>query len=97
MIYRLATSDDIDLLVKMRLEFINVHGDNEKCEELRKNCYRYFYDKAFNENSCDAVFVEEDGNCIGTGIVFYYDSVPIQFPSSSTKTASQEFSLNALS
>jgi GNAT superfamily N-acetyltransferase len=77
--FRLATSDDIDLLVAMRLEFINVRGDNEKCEELRKNCYRYFYDKAFNEDGCDVILAEEDGTCIGTGIVFYYDSVPSPF------------------
>lgn len=77
--YRLATSDDIDLLVEMRLDFINANGDDEKCEELRKNCYRYFYDKAFNEDSCDVVLAEEDGTCIGTGIVFYYDSVPSLF------------------
>ena len=77
--FRLATADDIDLLVAMRLEFIKVHASNERYEELRKNCYAYFYNKAFHEDACDAVLAEEDGNCIGTGIVFYYDSVPSLF------------------
>ncbi len=77
--YRLATSDDLDLLVAMRLEFINVHAENEKYEELRKNCYSYFFNKAFKEGACDVVLAEEYGTCIGTGIVFYYDSVPSLF------------------
>lgn len=76
--YRLATTEDIDLLVTLRLDFIKIHEDNEKYEELKKNCYTYFK-KAFTNDTCDVVLAEENGTCIGTGIVFYYDSVPSPF------------------
>ena len=78
MYYRPATIDDIDLLVALRLDFIKVHENNEKYEELKKNCYTYF-EKAFANDSCDVILAEENGTCIGTGIVFYYDSVPSPF------------------
>lgn len=76
--YRLATKDDIDLLVTLRLDFINIHEGDERYEELKKNCYTYF-SKAYANDSCDVVLAEENGCCIGTGIVFYYDSVPSTF------------------
>ena len=76
--YRLATKEDIDLLVSQRLDFIKVYDDNEKYETLKENCYTYFY-KTFANDSCDVVLAEENGACIGTGIVFYYDSVPSPF------------------
>ncbi len=78
MYYRPATIDDIDLLVTLRLDFIKVHEENEKYEELKENCYTYFK-KAFANDSCDVILAEENGTCIGTGIVFYYDSVPSPF------------------
>ena len=76
--YRMATCNDIDLLVSQRLDFIKVNKDNEKYETLKENCYAYFT-KAFANDSCDVVLAEADGICIGTGIVFYYDSVPSPF------------------
>lgn len=76
--YRLATTEDIDLLVTLRLDFIKVYEDSEKYETLKENCYTYFK-KAFANDSCDVVLAEENGICIGTGIVFYYDSVPSPF------------------
>lgn len=76
--YRLATKEDIDLLVSQRLDFIKVYDDNEKYETLKENCYTYFH-KAIANDSCDVVLAEENGACIGTGIVFYYDSVPSPF------------------
>ncbi len=76
--YRLATKEDIDLLVSQRLDFIKVYEDNEKYEILKANCYTYFKN-AFANDSCDVVLAEKDGTCIGTGIVFYYDSVPSPF------------------
>lgn len=76
--YRMATCEDIDLLVSQRLDFIKVYKDNEKYETLKENCYAYFT-KAFANDSCDVVLAEADGTCIGTGIVFYYDSVPSPF------------------
>lgn len=76
--YRKATKEDIDLLVSQRLEFIKVYEDNEKYGTIKENCYTYFK-KAFANNTCDVVLAEENGTCIGTGIVFYYDSVPSPF------------------
>lgn len=76
--YRLATKEDIDLLVALRLDFIKMYEDNEMYETLKENCYTYFY-KAFTDDSCDVILAEENGTCIGTGIVFYYDSVPSPF------------------
>lgn len=78
MSYRLATKEDIDMLVSQRLDFIKVYEDNEKYETLKENCYLYFK-KAFANDSCDVILAEENGTCIGTGIVFYYDSVPSPF------------------
>lgn len=76
--YRLASIEDIDMLVTLRLDFIKVCADNEKYEEIKENCYTYF-NKAFANDSCDVILAEENGTCIGTGIVFYYDSVPSPF------------------
>lgn len=44
-------------------------------EIIRKNCYSYF-EKALYEETCDVILAEKEQKCIGTGIVFYYDSVP---------------------
>jgi len=74
--YRLATSDDLELLVEMRLEFINVQVENDKYEDLRKNCYKHLFDKAFKANACEVVLAEDGDKCIGTGIVYYYDLIP---------------------
>lgn len=76
--YRTATTEDINLLVSLRLDFIKVYEDNEKYETLKENCYTYF-NKAFANDTCDVILAEENGKCIGTGIVFYYDSVPSPF------------------
>lgn len=76
--YRMATKEDIDLLVTLRMDFINIQKDDDRYEEIRKNCYTYF-NKAYANDSCDVVLAEENGRCIGTGIVFYYDSVPSPF------------------
>lgn len=73
--YRLATIDDIDLLVSQRLRFIEVKEDYESYDSIKDNCYLYFR-KAFANDSCDVILAEEDGIIVGAGIVFYYDSVP---------------------
>ena len=77
-VYRIATSEDIDLLVVQRLKFVDVEEDEDIYSELKKNCYTYFM-RAFSEDTCDVVLAEDKGKCIGTGIVFYYDSVPSTF------------------
>lgn len=76
--YRLATSADIELLVSERLKFIEVDECNDNYSLIRDNCYTYFTD-SFANNSCDVILAEDDGKCIGTGIIFYYNSVPSAF------------------
>ncbi|MBQ9928384.1 MAG: GNAT family N-acetyltransferase [Lachnospiraceae bacterium] len=73
--YRLATQDDIDLLVEQRLDFIQVSENSSDYEMIKASCYAYF-EKALLHQTCDVVLAEESGVCIGTGIAFYYDSVP---------------------
>ena len=75
MTYRLATQDDIDLLVEQRLDFIQVSESSSDYEKIKASCYAYF-EKALFHQTCDVVLAEESGVCIGTGIAFYYDSVP---------------------
>jgi len=74
-IYRTATQADIDLLVSQRLSFIEVSKNTDNYNLLKDNCYLYF-EKALANNTCDVFLAEDNGKCIGTGIVFYYNSVP---------------------
>lgn len=76
--YRLATFDDINLLVSERLRFIEINETDDNYGLIKNNCDTYFK-KAFSENTCDVILAEENGRCIGTGIIFYYDSVPSAF------------------
>lgn len=80
MIYRTACIADIDLLVSERLNFIKVKESDVEYETIRNNCYHYF-EKAITENLCDILLAEDQGECIGTGIIFYYLSVPSTFNS----------------
>lgn len=73
--YRFAEIWDIDLLVSQRLRFIEVDESGEECDCIKENCYIYF-ETALKDESCDAIFAEEDGKIVGTGIIFYYASVP---------------------
>jgi len=76
--YRFATSDDIELLVSERLKFIDVNENNGDYNSIKDNCYIYFSD-AIKSDSCDVILAENDGKCVGTGIIFYYNSVPSAF------------------
>lgn len=82
--YRYADEQDLDFLVKSRLEFTygmrNMwEGDSsEEYEKLKENCETYFR-RAMAEDTCDVVLAEENGSCVGTGIIFYYFSVPSAF------------------
>ena len=78
MIYRAATYEDIALLVSMRMTFLEIEENGSEYELIKENCYNYFRD-AFVKETCDVILVEENDVCIGTGIVFYYDSVPSAF------------------
>ena len=75
---RTASIKDISILAIERLSFIDFSEEDSCYETIYKNCYQYF-EKAMAENMCDAILVEEDGECIGTGIIFYYLSVPSAF------------------
>ncbi|MBQ8822109.1 MAG: GNAT family N-acetyltransferase [Lachnospiraceae bacterium] len=73
--YRQATLNDIDLLVFRRLQFIEAYEKSEDYECIKENCYTYF-ERALEQKTCDVILAEDDERCIGTGIIFYYDSVP---------------------
>lgn len=73
--YRMASREDIDLLVSMRLEFLGIEDSSPELPAIQENCCAYFTD-ALQEDTCDILLAEVDGICVGTGIVFYYRSVP---------------------
>ena len=77
-IYRNAIMEDIDFLVDSRLDFINISYADESYELLKSNLYLYF-EKGLLEKQCDIVLAEVDSSVIGTGIIFYYNSVPSLF------------------
>ena len=76
--YRFATNQDIDMLVLQRLNFLEIYENDSNYEEIRDNCYDYFQN-AIEQELCDIVLAQEGDLCIGTGIIFYYDSVPSVF------------------
>ena len=76
--YRLATHNDVDLLMAQRLKFVEILESDEMYKSLKENCYKYF-EKAFIDSTCDVILAEDNEQCIGTGIVFYYASVPSVF------------------
>lgn len=76
--YRNALINDIDFLVQSRLDFINISNTDLNYGLIRENLYQYFKN-ALKEDKCDIVLAEENNLIIGTGIVFYYDSVPSLF------------------
>ncbi|MBE5802332.1 MAG: GNAT family N-acetyltransferase [Clostridiales bacterium] len=73
--YRKATAADIDLLVDLRLQFIQLAEDHPQYSFIRNNCYSFFR-KSYAENTCCVILAQEDQRVVGTAIVFYYDSVP---------------------
>jgi len=77
-IYRNATIDDLDFLVESRLDFIHISNNDENYELIKSNLYFYF-EHGLNEKQCDIVLAEDNSLVIGTGIIFYYNSVPSLF------------------
>lgn len=73
--YRLAEKSDIDSLVSLRAEFIGLNKSNEAFEKVYENIKQYFEDKILTKECC-AILVEDKNEIIGTGIVFFYESVP---------------------
>ncbi len=73
--YRNAVIEDIDFLVESRLDFIHISITDDNYETLRSNLYLYF-EKALFEKQCYIILAEVNSSVIGTGIIFYYNSVP---------------------
>ena len=78
MYYRIPTDKDIDFLVSKRLQFLEVDETMVTYNQLKHSCYLYFQ-KALADDTCDVILAEDNGKCIGTGIIFFYDSVPSIF------------------
>lgn len=76
--YRFADCSDIDLLVQLRLDFLQVDKENEKYDVIKENCQTYFHN-AITEGFCDVILAKDEGQIVGTAIVFYYQSVPSTF------------------
>lgn len=76
--YRFANGNDIDLLVRLRLEFLEIDKEHEQYEVIKGNCYSYFRD-TLEAGLCDAALAEDEDEIVGTAIVFYYRSVPSSF------------------
>ena len=76
--YRNATDKDLHFLVESRLAFIEMTGDEKEYNFMRNNICEYFR-YAIEEKQCDIVLAEYMDTVVGTGIVFYYQSVPSRF------------------
>lgn len=76
--YRFANKNDIDLLVQLRLDFLKIDKNYKDYDTIKDNCYSYFQD-ALSKALCDIILAEDDEIIVGTGIIFYYNSVPSIF------------------
>ncbi len=76
--YRNATIIDLDFLVESRLDFIHISSVDENYELIKRNLYLYF-ENSLEAKQCDIVLAESNSSVIGTGIIFYYNSVPSFF------------------
>ena len=73
--YRLAEKSDIDNLVRLRAEFIGLNKSHEAFEEVYENIKGYFEYKILTKE-CVTILAEDKNSIIGTGIAFFYESVP---------------------
>jgi GNAT superfamily N-acetyltransferase len=73
--FRFAEIDDLNLLVSLRLEFLGALPSSDNYLQLRTNIEEYFKHKVLS-GECTAILAEYESSIIGTGIMFYYDSVP---------------------
>lgn len=76
--YRFADTNDLDLLVQLRLDFIEADRENEQYDIIKENCYSYFHN-ALSEGLSDVILAEDEEMVVGTAIIFYYQSVPSAF------------------
>ena len=77
-IYRNAKENDIGVLVESRMAFIGMTADDEEYEFIRNNVREYFQ-QVMEGNRCGIILAEHMGVIVGTGIIFYYHSVPSKF------------------
>ncbi|MFL0246580.1 GNAT family N-acetyltransferase [Candidatus Clostridium stratigraminis] len=73
--YKFAEIKDLNLLVSLRLEFLEVVPSNKEYQNLKINIEKYFKTKILS-GECTVVLAESNSNVVGTGIMFYYNSVP---------------------
>ena len=73
--YRFAEMKDLNLLISLRLEFLEVSSFNNNYQNIKINIEEYFKRK-ISSGECTVILAESDSNVVGTGIMFYYDSVP---------------------
>lgn len=73
--YRVADLSDLNSLVLLRLEFLDSISTDNYYDELKVNIEKYFNNK-ITSGECTIILAEDNGNVIGTGIIFYYESVP---------------------
>lgn len=73
--YRYAEINDVDLLVSLRLKFLKLVPSDSCYNELKTNIEIYF-NETISRRECSVILAEDEFNIIGTGIIFYYDSVP---------------------
>jgi GNAT superfamily N-acetyltransferase len=73
--YRYADENDVNLLVSLRLLFIKVAQSDGNYLDIERSTKEYFISK-LSSGECEAILVENEYCVIGTGIIFYYDSVP---------------------
>ena len=76
--YRSATERDLELLVESRLTFVEMTKEDDAYGLVRENTRAYFHD-AIKEGQCDIILAEHMDVVVGTGIVFYYSSVPSKY------------------
>jgi GNAT superfamily N-acetyltransferase len=76
--YRFADIRDLNLLVSLRIEFLHVAVAHNNYQELKSNIEAYFKSKLLSKE-CTIILAESEANVIGTGIMFYYASVPSVF------------------
>ena len=76
--YRFASAADIPLLITQRLRFLDIAETSPDYVPMQQNLLRYFTE-AFADDQIDVLLAWDADRCIGTGIVFYYQSVPSAF------------------
>ena len=77
-IYKKASLDDIDILVKTRIEVLkaaNLLDDTADMSKVEQESYNY-YKKALSNNTHTAILVFDDEKYIGAGGVSYYRVMP---------------------